>query len=230
MRRRPMIAKVGLYSFLAAASLALGLGFPFPACATDTQSAGGGGGEPFRILCPAGHYLGGLFGWSGDYVDKLYISCRRWTNWGGAGYDVPQWGHSAGQSGGGTQKGAYCPSGYLVIGATWDTLSSDNQLLEQFSLRCAPVDPQESGMPRWLVYFEPHLPSRGERGGSSFGGRTQVFCPAGEWAVGIYGRSGLFVGRIGLVCGKSPPIIYRPFLVALAAGALAVAIARLRRV
>jgi hypothetical protein len=91
----------------------------------------------------------------------------------------------------------------VVVGMSVSTLASDNRLAQMLSLRCD--------------YFNPPIRAQFVSGfaDASFGtlGPTppifQVsaglqdymrLCPNGQVAKGVYGKSGLFIDRIGLVC------------------------------
>ncbi|UZR29046.1 jacalin family lectin [Methylococcus mesophilus] len=173
------------------------LGFGEQSAATDLPSIGGSGGSPYRILCPAGSFLTGFEGRAGDYVDRLGLVCSKWS---GSELESGQFQHVyAGTSRGGKAQQVFCPAQHVVHGADFSVLSSDAQLLDEFSFECIYMKRPEGNGQRF------NFTSTGSRGGWSFGGRSGWhFCPPDEVVIGIYGRSGDFVDRIGLVCDLTP--------------------------
>lgn len=168
-----------------------------PSIATDLPSFGGNGGNPFRLLCPPDSYLSGFNGRSGDYVDRLQLVCAHWN---GQDLDSVQFPEAfVGLSRGGRSQQAICPEQHVVHGADFSTLASDNALLDEFSFECIFLKRPAPNGPRL------NFTSTGSRGGWSFGGESGWnFCPQNEVAVGIYGKSGDFIDRIGIVCDLTP--------------------------
>jgi hypothetical protein len=181
---------------------------PRAAEATDLPTFGGNGGSPFRAVCPGNSFLAGFDGHVGAFIDHLRLVCVRWDRFtsrlGRPGVYPPQIGLS---NGGAPQQGV-CNynSGYVVVGMSVSTLASDNRLAQMLALRCD--------------YFNPPIRAQFVTGfaDASFGTLGPApslfqesagmqdymrLCPNGQVAKGVYGRSGLFIDRIGLVCAST---------------------------
>jgi hypothetical protein len=169
---------------------------------TDLADVGGVGGSPFRAMCPYGTFLSGIAGRAGAFVDRLQLVCAQVL---GSPFRLDigtvQPG-TIGLSRGGHTFDKECPRGYGIRGTHWFMTRSDRPFLSHFDFDCAsyehPTDPTvrialntstDEGCP--AVSFI-----------CKFGvGLDWTFCPGDQFAVGLYGRSGDFVDRIGLVCG-----------------------------
>lgn len=176
---------------------------PTLAGATDTPPIGGPGGIPFRAECPKGSYLVGLAGRTGAWVDQIAPICAPWLSDKGV-FGATSIGQPHGASRGGKPRQSSClGSGinHRVLQA-WivTTLRSDNRFIESIKGHCISAVPPAATA---TVYFgplpsEPDPLSSGARFSADYGPQS---CPAGEFAVGFYGRAGQFVDAVGLVCG-----------------------------
>jgi hypothetical protein len=179
--------------------------FALSARATDLPAIGGSGGNAFYQLCPEGSFLSGFYGRAGDFVDTLSFWCSRWNpDTRQLEKAVPQrYPNIIGVSGGGEDQSRKCPDGFVIRGAELVTLTSANQLLDRFEFECTSFTDPKPGGPR--IAFT----SGDDRGGPSSG---WLFCPDGELATGLHGRSGLFIDRVGLVCDVTPQEKFRRLL------------------
>lgn len=183
-------------------------GGPGPAAATDLPAYGGGGGGSFYAYCARSQgYLVGISGRTGDWVDAIQAVCARYdpaTQSAGAPAPV---GDAHGGGGGGTRS-VMCPPQTAVKGWEIGALDNDGQVLVQYvHPYCQPIASQPG--------------TRASSNGGFFGGngatdgsRTMAYsCPEGELAVGLYGASGAYVDRVGLICQPAPLVLGRPVTV-----------------
>ncbi len=175
------------------------------ASATDLPTFGADGGEGFRALCPRGSYLAGFFGQTGAWIDTLSLWCAEWSL---LANDLSkaeaQRRPVVGQSQGGEPNNAKCPEAHLIRGARISALSSEPNLVHGIEFECT-----------WYKDLQPtqlryRFGGIDELGGWSFRPVSNWdFCPENEVAVGVYGSSGLFIHRIGLVCDGTPTELRR---------------------
>lgn len=77
----------------------------------DTGSLGGNGGSSFRLGCPSGTAIVGVYGRSGRYLDQIGLACSGVAHWRNHG-TVQYYSTSAGGSGGGYFEDL-CPIAYV---------------------------------------------------------------------------------------------------------------------
>lgn len=194
---------------LPALILLLGLAFlwPQPAVATDATAWGGAGGDPFRDECPKGSYLVGLKGRAGEWVDRIAPVCAPWLR-GSQTFGAPSVGRFHGASRGGVERQTICWGFGINNRAvqSWDiaTLRSSNRLVKYIKAYCTSLGPPASTA-KW-TFGGPIPDDRTIPDMTGAFGITppDLSCPAGEVAVGIHGRAGLFVDELGLICGPPP--------------------------
>jgi hypothetical protein len=151
---------------------------------TLLPTAGGGGGSPYRLQCPAGaRFMNGLSISYGAWADSVSAFCFDGVN---------TFNHTArtGGSGGTTTDNRIClNAGEVVTGI----LPTSGSFFDGAFLLCMSVQDVRARH----TGPESTAPFVGGSGGSARG----VFrCPLGEAAIGIYGGSGAFVDRLGLIC------------------------------
>jgi hypothetical protein len=179
--------------------------FPFiaPVQATDLDAAGGNGGVPYRLTGSPRQFLSGIAGRAGDFVDRLQLVCAPEIGLAlDTGTTQPT---SVGHSRGGHTFAINCPRDYAIRGAKWYTIRSHPEILSHFDLECASFDrPNDPTIPLSLNTS----PDKGCPWPSivcEFGtGYGWTYCPSGELAVGLYGRSGDYVDKVGLICARTP--------------------------
>jgi hypothetical protein len=175
---------------------------PAAALAGNTPLFGGPGGEAVNFSCRDGDYLVGLMGRVGDWMDQVRAICAPW--WADQrkfGVTVP--GIPFGTSRGGSMFERTCPRGYAIAGLRgWYIVGDEHQakFIANLTASCVAVEPpwdRQEFTVGALAYGQKH-------GGytPNYGGGQA--CPAGELAVGLHGRAGLFVDALGLVCAPAP--------------------------
>jgi hypothetical protein len=184
--------------FAAAASTLFALAAVTTANAVDLEILGGKGGGPFRIRCEPGSFITGFEGHTGAYVDHFRIQCgsfdrvtRRITPRGALPIQI-------GNSGGGGPSSASCPAGWAAFAMELQT--TKDGFVHHIAFRCAPpVGPETI----WRTYG-PTTPVATSGTGSFSEHYDPQACPPFEFAVGIQGRSGLYVDALGLICEPLP--------------------------
>lgn len=176
---------------------------------------GGPGGGKFQVLCPGGQLLIGFDLRVADDVDAMRPVCA--TAYGPNVVDDVSQGNWYGGTGG-RFHAAICPSdrpivyGLSVRAEGVDTiivntialdcgLAAETQLAKQDPNRSDPGFSGPSYMPAsqtriWLGY------GIGGGGKRATGLGDRQHCPIGQVAVGVHGRSGIWLDAIGLICGE----------------------------
>jgi hypothetical protein len=174
---------------------------------TDLPYVGGEGGNNYRVECPAGAFVVGFRGRSGDWVDRLQVVCSPWNgNTLGNPQVLPT---VLGNSGGGYPNDAYCPGAAVVVALTPSFTTKRGEyvgFLDDLAAECFDVGLRNVGQG---PAYRPSLRSSGGQRpvgiGASFHAKPdQQRCPDGELASGVHGRAGLFIDSIGLICGPAP--------------------------
>jgi hypothetical protein len=206
------------------AVLVLAIAFPGRARADSYLPAfGGSGGGQFRLRCADSELLTGVELRAGDDIDAIRPLCVQasgpaettppsYTT--GSGLDAasalpPGW---TGGTGGGLQN-VVCPRGQpIVLGMDLFAEGQPTVTVNTIKLFCGLAVNQQSGGALPAAVFEaPTIPYEARsifdtevtrRNGS-------LRCPAGQVAVGIHGRSGIWLDALGLICGE-PRVIPKP--------------------
>ena len=178
---------------------------PTAAAAQSSVTAqGGSGGGPFYAPCPSGEYLIGLDLRIADDVDAVRPICgvlnastvvARFAS-------VGEW---HGGSGGG-QKQLICPPGTpVMLGMVVKTEGVRTYIVNALTLKCGIRSSRQPG-PLGTANVEGPAYSGGGFGGAFTGisGPLVVDCPPNMLAVGIHGRSGIWLDAIGLLCAAAP--------------------------
>jgi hypothetical protein len=171
-----------------------------PARASDAPVSGGPGGQPFKFTCNDGSYLVGLKGFYGHWIDQISPVCAPWLP-SKLTFGMPKTGIPFGESQGSFPGSVRCPMAYVVNGIAM-TFTFDEEHrpkhLDDVTVFCATV----TGPPDYLSLDWRSLSE--DRKGHWISHTYDSFCPAGEAATGIHGRSGLMVDAMGLVCAPAP--------------------------
>ncbi|MGH8263090.1 MAG: hypothetical protein ACRET4_06410 [Steroidobacteraceae bacterium] len=171
------------------------------AMATDLDATGGNGGGPFRVTCQPGSYIVGVAGRVGEWIDQVSMQCAHWNDQTHR-LEPPSLAQvPIGTSNGGRALATYCPNGSVVQVLTITSLSSDNRLIANLYLTCHFVE--GNGPDTDIQFGEDGVVNRSSLA-TTFVASVQQECPSNELAVGLHGRSGLFIDAIGLVCGPAP--------------------------
>jgi len=166
---------------------------------------GGGGGGQFVARCQQGEILAGLELRTGNDVDAIRPICvvPYSANVGGPHSAYPT---SFGGPGGGTVR-LVCPDNAIAVaGLEVGYEGEQTKIINNVHLFCS-VAATNQPLPAYpTVVFDG--PAIGLTEGTPFTGKDAVFlyrrkqsCPAGLVAVGINGRSGIWVDAVGLICG-----------------------------
>ena len=162
---------------------------------TVTGTAGGRGGGPFTLACPSGMAMVGVNGRYGAWVDAIAPICAIWVPGSRTLGSIDE---QPGTGGGGGGRGWMRCEGRqgVAVGLwVWQAANEDRSV-GRVLLECGQYeDPRRRAN---------NLPGGALAFGESIGGpRVELRCGPGEVAVGLYGRSGAFVDRVGLLCQRS---------------------------
>ena len=184
---------------------------------------GGNGGGQFRLRCAESELLTGVELRAGDDIDAIRPLCVQasapaettppsYTT--GSGLDAasalpPGW---TGGTGGGLQN-VVCPRGQpIVLGMDLFAEGQPTVTVNTIKLFCGlAVNQQSAGALPAAVFAAPTIPYEVR---SVFDTKVtrkngSLRCPAGQVAVGIHGRSGIWLDALGLICGE-PRVIPKP--------------------
>jgi hypothetical protein len=175
-------------------------------------SIGGAGGGVFATRCPAGSLLHGFEIRAADDVDAIRLVCvyaQGPAQFSAAAAD-PTW---RGGDGGAYHRVVCTDQFPIVFGLDVGAEGVDTIIVNDFSLHCGWASPtQPAGVPtNYLPGFDgpSYMPemtryglgfgTSGRRAGGTSGRQT---CPPGRVAVGLRGRSGIWLDGMGLICGE----------------------------
>lgn len=172
---------------------------------TRLPTVGGTGGGPFEARCPGGIMRGAELR-TGDDVNAIRPICAQVTANGAISGEGPV-GPWRGSDGGAFQR-VICPLDRpAVVAMTVESEGRATEIVNMVGLSCgraggdastAALDAQWRGPPVGKPNF-----------GTSFGAYqrpTTYRCPANETAVGVYGRHGIWLDNVGLVCAAYTPV------------------------
>ena len=160
---------------------------------SPTGTFGGPGGGSFESACPAGSFLTGLRARSGAWLDAVSPICGRWVG-NKELADIDFLPFNGG--GGGTESYIHCqgPRG-VIVGIQMFQADNDDGSIGNMVVDCGDFkQPSQfwNKLPGSADYF----------GVSQRGPRVEKRCGWGLVAAGIYGRSGAYVDRLGLLCRR----------------------------
>jgi hypothetical protein len=192
--------------FVLAATIAAQAIFAVPGAAqggtTVTESVGGTGGGPFRLSCPSGMVMVGINGRHGAWVDALAPICAIWVRSNRTLGEIDEQSGTGGTGGGRGWMRCEGPRGAVVGLSVWPVNRDNRRLVGRILLECGDYERPEqhaNNLPRGALAF-----------GESFEReRVELRCGAREVAVGLYGRSGAFIDRVGLLCERSRALAQR---------------------
>jgi hypothetical protein len=169
-----------------------------PAIAQDSTTvsgtSGGNGGGPFRLSCPSGMAMIGLRARHGAWVDSLSPICAIWVRNNRTLGEIDEQPGTGGGGGGPGWMRCQGPRGAVVGLYVWQAANSDRSV-GRIYLSCGDYEQPTK--------FANKLPGGADGIGQSIGGpRVELRCGANEVAVGLYGRSGAFIDRVGLLCQR----------------------------
>ena len=164
---------------------------------------GGGGGGPFEAHCPANQYLVGFDLYAADDVDAIRPLCV-------VAYGLREVSPPASESNwyggsGGRFTNVVCPSYTPIVTGmfvAWEGV--DTKVVNNIHLFCGEAAGAQvvNDVPS-AVFDAPKYEGSGLMHSYSGAGKETQRCPAGQLAVGLHGRSGIWVDAIGLICAPS---------------------------
>ncbi len=171
---------------------------------------GGIGGRQFVARCPQGQLLTGFELRTGDDVDAIKIICV--TAYGPADVGpLVTGGERFGGNGGGPRQ-LLCPrDAPIVTGVDVNWAGQQTPIVNGIHLFCGVAATTQTPSQFPAAVFDGSRVEVNEPGidftDSYTGGRgfSNQYCPAGLVAVGISGRSGIWLDAVGLICG--PPTL-----------------------
>ncbi|MBU6372959.1 MAG: hypothetical protein KJS97_09545 [Alphaproteobacteria bacterium] len=187
------------------------------AAAAEYQSpvVGGPGGRAFSLRCAPGDYLVGLAGRHGAWVDAVAPLCANWDAKART-FLPPGVGPMQG-GGGGAPAQIACGPRALVVSLLVDGARNDDKTVAFVSITCA--DPLTGKKERTATaltmlgaspYDVPDSGGVGTQTTVDYDWRRMPHCAEGDVAVGIFGASGKYLDRIGLICAPAPRAIAAP--------------------
>jgi hypothetical protein len=183
--------------FAACIAVVLSLSAQPAAEATALGPDGGPGGSPFSETCPGGQYLVGLAAGLGAWVEHVQAICAPWTGTAFAPGTVQPTVHGTSPQ---TTVDQCTPA--ASVGGYVETFTRDGhdpKYVNSIMLWCDDVADANGGS----VCLE-----TGEGCGLLLDNPDALEnCPTGEAAIGINGRSGMWLDAFGLICGPQPKYV-----------------------
>jgi len=172
---------------------------------------GGPGGGEFKAPCGPNEYLTGVVLRAGDDVDAIQPEC---ANAAGAISGNHPW---FGGPGGSPVQLRCPPRTPAVLGLDVVAEGADTVVVNNVRLYCGlpvsnqtlPANPAAVFDGPSAVASKPAFP--GDVGGSLIStNQDRQVCPPGQFATGVYGRSGVWLDAMGLICGAPSPAPLHP--------------------
>jgi len=193
-------------ALLVLVALVLTVALPGTAGAADVPIQGGPGGGPFRLQCPPNMFMLGAAVRSGGWVDAIRANCAGFNPSTHQFVRPPQFTAFTGGPGGSLQQSG-CSEDRFVSGIKIGFTRDGNRpkYLDYIEMRCSVLSGYggdtrvclQTGNGCWDRH-----PNPGPYNG--YGLSFTLSCPAGQAAIGLFGRSGLYVDGVGLICGPKP--------------------------
>jgi hypothetical protein len=184
--------------------------FQEPAQARDVAVQGGGGGSGFRGEC-FHQYLVGINARAGAWIDAIESRCASVIL--NQGVFGPRSDVRGGGGTGGDPKGIECGRERYISGIKIGFTRDGNQpkYLDYIEISCRVISGFGGDVKVCLDTgdgcWDRH-PNPGPYNG--YGLSFTLTCNTDEAALGIYGRSGIYVDAVGLICGPKPQIASNP--------------------
>ncbi|MEO6365674.1 MAG: hypothetical protein ABIO38_06475 [Luteimonas sp.] len=165
------------------------------------DAMGGPGGGAFTARCPDGELLAGFELRAADDVDAIRPLCV--TAYGPRSTSAASDSAWHGGNGGKTEY-VVCPHQTPIVRGMY-VLSegADTIIINSIHLSCALAAADQVLSPNTVAFFDAPAYYNSELFAKdpNWNGETQ-YCPDGQLAVGMHGRSGVWVDAIGLICGS----------------------------
>lgn len=179
--------------------------FAGPVAAQNLPPLGGPGGAPFEARCGPGRSLVGVEIRTGDDVDAIRPVCGRRSP-PNQMLDIAAEGPFRG-GGSNPVRSVLCPSALPRVRGLYAYIEGDKTVIvNSIHLSCESAYGTSTGRTAVDAAFDgPRIRPRGgifahfTRAGE---GRQE--CPAGTQAVGVHGRSGVWLDAVGLMCAGTP--------------------------
>jgi hypothetical protein len=174
-----------------------------PALSAELLTAQGGpDGNYFRTDCPSGHFLVGLEGRHGAWLDSVAPICARWASASNR-LESAKAGKAAG-GGGGAPGAARCPAGLAVSGLNfWVVVEGRPQRSKHVRKPSVTCDgPLEIQARQTVAFTAPGISDFDDTRTSPIMGGGG--CRAGQRAIGVHGLADVHINALGLVCGPAP--------------------------
>ena len=174
------------------------------------RKLGGLGGGSFNEPCPAGQNLTGFDVRTGDDVDAIRPVCA--VSYGPTEISTPLLANDSsapgwhGGSGGGRMERVLCPPRIpIVLGIDVMSEGAKTTIVNSIMLFCgqAVATPQTASVNPSAVFEAPYyVPSGGFLTGADPANRSygSERCDKGQVAIGMHGRSGIWLDAMGLIC------------------------------
>jgi hypothetical protein len=198
-----LVARVG--------ALVLAIGISAPAAADEVLTAiGGPGGGRFEAHCPPGQVLTGLDLRAGDDVDAIRPLCAAATGPRDVGASAAE-GTWYGGNGGGPAR-VECNRYSPVIHGMFVAYEGEKTVVvNNIHLYCGEATNTEAPSDAATAMFDaPGITSSGLFISFHQADERMQRCAPGQVAVGLHGRSGIWVDAIGLICGPSGVAVAAP--------------------
>lgn len=167
------------------------------ACADDyLNPIGGGGGGQFNARCSSGEFLIGVELRKGDYVDAIRPLCASAN--GPHEASVGASGDWHGGTGGRITNITCARNDPFVNGALVSLEEQDRTIVSDIALTCGSAAGRQINAGGGLLSADEAL------------ARGLQYCATSEVAVGVHGRSGLYLDAIGLICAAGPQAAVSP--------------------
>ncbi|QBZ98730.1 nidogen-like domain-containing protein [Flavobacterium sangjuense] len=187
----PVITANGPTTFCDGGSVTLTADFPYPSSNTTFMNSPSGGGTPVDCKCPAGYVAVGYTGYTGSWMDKIQLACKKLNSNGTLNPNIV-YTSALGIGGGGGPNGPYLLTGdkVLVGGRADNGCCGYLSRFEGYgqSINYIQANGNNSSSPTSAGAFGP--------AGSSLG--TQ-YVPNGNVVVGIKGWLNGFVSGLSLI-------------------------------
>ena len=172
---------------------------------TRLKIVGGAGGGAFTAICPVGKLLWGFELRVADDVDALAPVCARAL--GPSALSEEEVLTPAHGGDGGRPLRITCPLGKpVVVGMKVEAEGRDTVIVNNIALICGLVtDGDRQAATFASARFDgPANDNDGLFQHFSIAYEGSDTCPPGEVAIGVHGRSGIWLDAVGLICGPSP--------------------------
>ena len=159
-----------------------------------TDTFGGPGGGPFELACPDGSFMTGVRARSGAWLDALSPVCSRWVRSSETLGEIDNQPFTGG--GGGGESFIRCAGRRgVIVGFQMKQADNSDASIGNLNVDCGDYK-QPSEFWNKLGGSADYL------GESARGKGVERRCGWGLVAAGIYGKSGAFIDRLGLLCRR----------------------------